>query len=206
MKTHNRTEPSDIHFETVAALVAYMRDCKMNASHLVPMNLALALEYVYRPEARFWREFDISLVIEALDRHFPNWREAINQVTAQAAEGLVKEIEDLLAMHAFDELNAERLLAVQEDERPSDAVSASEWIHAELMRLNLHEDAAYAARDRYRRGEAAVEIIYCLEQTSKGLQGERLGKSVARFYRRTVMNDTNGRTADVPLECNTAET
>ncbi len=199
MKNHNRTEPSDIHFETVAALVAYMRDCKMNASHLVPMNLALALEYVYRPEARFWREFDISLVIEALDRHLPNWRVAINQVTAQAAESLVKEIEKILGMHAFDELNAERLLAVQEDERPSDAVSAFEWIHAELTRLDLHEDAAYVARDGYRCGEAAAEIIYCLEQASKGLQRERLGTSVARFYRHTVMTDTNGgRTADAP--------
>jgi hypothetical protein len=194
MKTHKQTEPSDIHTGTVAALVAYLRDCKMTATEIVPMNLALALEYVYQPETRFWRELNISLVTDALELHLPNWRDAVNQVTADAAEGLVKEIDDLLRMHAFDESNAERLLAVEEDERPSDAVSASGWIRDELTRLNMHDDAAYVARDGYRCGEAALEIIYCLKQASKGLPGERLGKSVAGFYRRAVMNDTNRST------------
>ncbi|WP_343654386.1 hypothetical protein [Paraburkholderia caribensis] len=97
-------------------------------------------------------------------------------------------------MNAFDESNAERLLAVQKDQRPSDAATALEWIHAELTRQGLHDDAANAARDGYRCGEAALEIIYCIEQAAKGLRGERLGMGVARFYRNAAMSVANPTT------------
>lgn len=191
MNTHHHTGLPNIHFYTADALVGYLRDCKMKASDLVSMNLALALEYVYKPELRFWREFDISFVTDALDRYMPNWREGVSHTATNAADELVKETEDLLRLNAFDESNAERLLALPADARPSDSTSAFEWIHSELTRHGLHDDAAYAARDGYRCGETALEIIYCLEQAAQGLQSERLGTGVARFYRDAVMKDAN---------------
>ncbi|TXC81141.1 hypothetical protein FRZ40_32375 [Paraburkholderia azotifigens] len=97
------------------------------------------------------------------------------------------------------------MLAMHEDERPSDTATAFEWIHAELTRQGLHDDAAYAARDGYRCGEAALEIIYCLEKAAQGFHGERVGTGVARFYRSAVMNETY-RTAVSPLERSPTET
>lgn len=191
MKTDGKFTFFDNHSFTADALVSYLRDCKMKAPDLVPPNLALALEYVYQPNLTFWREFHISLVIHALDRYLPNWREAVSHTATNAADQLIKEIESLLRSHAFDEANAERLLAVHGSERPSDRVQASEWIHGELTRQGLHDDAANAARDGYRCGEAALEITHCLERAANGLQSERLGTGVARFYRNAVMNDTN---------------
>ena len=185
---------SNIHSRTIDALVDYLRDCKMKASDLVPMNLALALEYIYQPRLTFWREFDISLVIHALDKYIANWRETVNQPESNEAEGLLKEVEEILRLHAFDESNAERLLALHGGDRPSGRAQASEWIHAELTQLGLHDDAAYAARDGYRCGEGALEIVYCVEQAAKGLRGERLGMGVARFYRNAAMSVANPTT------------
>ncbi len=73
MNTHHHTGLPNIHSYTADALVGYLRDCKMKASDLVSMNLALALEYVYRPELRFWRDFEISFVTDALDQHLPDY-------------------------------------------------------------------------------------------------------------------------------------
>lgn len=200
MKPCNQPEPSVIHSDTAAALLAYLRDCKMAASHLTSMNLALALEYVYRPEARFWRDFNISLVTNAMDQHIPNWRHVVNQKTANAADDLIKQVEEALRAYEFDEANAERMLSLPTNERPFDRASAFEWIYTELTRLGQHEDAAYAARDGHRCGEAALEVVYCLERANKGLSAERLGTSVARFYRDVAMGATDGTASSASPE------
>ncbi|BEU23236.1 hypothetical protein [Paraburkholderia sp. 22B1P] len=197
MKLPNQPEPSVIHSDTAAALLAYLRDCKMAASHLTPMNLALALEYVYLPKVRFWRDFDISLLTHALDQHVPNWRHDMNQKTANAADDLIKQVEETLKAYQFDEANAEHMLSLPTNERPSDRASAFEWIYTELTRLGQHEDAAYAVRDGHRCGEALLEVLYCVERANEGLPAERLGTSVARFYRDVAMaeaDDTVGST------------
>jgi hypothetical protein len=202
MKDHIQVENkgTGVHVGTVDALCSYMRDCGMEASHLAGMTLALALEYVYQPAPTFWREFDIAFVLNAMDQHIPDWRTVVNRKTANRADELAREIEGLLRQHAFDESNAERIRALPADERPCDATSASDWIHAELTRRGLHEDAVFAARDGNRCGEAALEILHCLEQTQKGIPAERLGTGVARICRDKIMKG-HGQTTAALMSC-----
>jgi hypothetical protein len=177
---------SELHGDTVDALYAYMSDCQFTESDVNAMNIALALEYVYRPDTRFWREFRISYVVDAISRLHPSWRNTDADLANQSSS-LFTDIADVVYVNAFDEANAERLLRLPALQRPSEAWAAFEWIAAELKNQNLHVELAFAERDGARCGKGALAILECIEQAKLGKPVFRIGASVARTYRDAVM-------------------
>lgn len=123
-----------------------MFDCQFTESDVNVVNIALALEYVYLPHTRFWREFRIKYVAEAISRLLSTCRHADAGIAIGTSK-LFKDIADVLYVNAFDEANAERLMRVPALQRPSELCSASEWIAAELKNQNLHVELAFAERD-----------------------------------------------------------
>ncbi|MEM5316529.1 hypothetical protein [Paraburkholderia sp. JHI869] len=168
------------------SLLSYMADCRFDESHLTPMHLALVLEYAYQPHPRFWRDFDIAILVDAISRHMPHWQSTASMTDGGANE-VLRELDATLEINAFDEANAEMLLAAPIGERPETPASALAWITAELVRRQLTTQLRFARRDGERCGEMALDVAYCLEQAKLGNIVERTGTIVAKAYRDAVM-------------------
>ncbi|WP_244140081.1 hypothetical protein [Caballeronia sp. BCC1704] len=149
-------------------------------------NLNLAIEYAYGPLPRVWRDFDMTALVEAISERFPNWRSAV-QEPDWSADDVLRKVREILHFHALDEANAEMLMALPPQARPKDREAASEWIFAELRKRGLETELIFARRDGNTCGEAALDVVRCLEQAALGLEYERIGTRVARTWRNRVL-------------------
>ncbi|OYD73669.1 UNVERIFIED_ORG: hypothetical protein BDU10_5350 [Burkholderia sp. CF145] len=177
---------SSIHSNTIDALVAYLTDCDFAESQLNAGNLAMAMEYVYQPHPRFWRDFSPAFVADAVARALPYWNRDAGRAS-ERLQRLLRDVEETLRLNAFDEANAEMLGALPVHKRPADRVSASEWICAEHRRKGQIAEWTFARSDGKRCGECALDILTCLENANAGKPVERIGTTVARWYRESVM-------------------
>lgn len=178
--------PSSVHSNTIDALVAYLTDCEFVESQLNVGNLAMAMEYVYQPHPRFWRDFSPTFVADAVARALPDWSPTASRAPGRL-QRLLRDVEETLRLNAFDEANAEMLGVLPVHERPADRASASEWICAEYRRKGQMTEWTFARSDSKRCGEYALDILACLENAKAGKPVERIGTTVARWYRESVM-------------------
>ncbi|MFP3550505.1 hypothetical protein SB861_07300 [Paraburkholderia sp. SIMBA_049] len=178
-----KQQVANIACEGVAnAVVEFMVDCGMNDDHVNVGNLCFAFEYAYRPLPRFWRDFDLRAVLEATTRQFPDWRTAA-EARQQSVDDVMRELKEVLAAYAFDEANAEMMMALPLVARPQNREAASEWIFSELRKRKLEKELRFAKRDGSRCGEGALEILNCVEHAIRGIEYQRLGTQVARLVR-----------------------
>jgi hypothetical protein len=122
------------------------------------------------------------VVLEAITRRFPDWRAAA-EARQQSVGDLLRELKEVLAAQAFDEANAEMMMALPLAARPQNRVAASEWIFSELRNRRLENELRFARRDGSRCGESALEILNCVENATRGIECLRLGTKVARLIR-----------------------
>ncbi|WP_230963474.1 hypothetical protein [Burkholderia stagnalis] len=177
------------HTGTVDALYDYLSDCRFTENQVNTGIPLLALEYVYQPHPRFWRDFDFAYLINAVTRCLPDWQNAANRGTEGSSTKMLKEVADTLKLYAFYEANAELILSLPAHERPADRHSAFEWISTELTKRGLTAEREYAMRDGHRCGDGAFEVVRCLEAAAAGRIVDRLGTLMARTYRAAVMKD-----------------
>ncbi|MFP6560780.1 hypothetical protein WJ542_21125 [Paraburkholderia sp. B3] len=179
-------KPQDTHANMVDAMCAYMTDCRFDQSHLNSMCLSLAMEYVYQPRPRFWQDFNIAYITVALSRCIPDWRHALES-TNGVPDRLLRDVGEFLHVKAFDEANAEMMLALPAHERPTDSASAFAWISSQLAHKGLKAELDFARRDGNACGEHALDALRCLEEAAAGRTIARTGALVARTYRDAVM-------------------
>ncbi|KVU02575.1 hypothetical protein WK60_31055 [Burkholderia ubonensis] len=177
----------DLHAGTTDALVAYMTDCRFTEAHLTWGCLFLAAEYVYQPRPRFWQDFDLTYFVNAMTRCIPNWRIAVEGAN-RSVDVLLQDIEEFLHCNAFDEANAEMMLALPAHERPTDATSAFDWLSAQSARNGLKSKLEFAKHDGDACGEHALVVLHCLEEAAAGRTVDRVGTIVARGYRDDIMS------------------
>jgi hypothetical protein len=175
------------HAGTADALYAYMSDCQFGERQLNTMCLRLALEYVYKPHPRFWRDFDHAYLTNAITRRVPDWRAAIERRAEGYADELMSDVESNLEDLAFDEALAEMIRTLPVHERPSDRHSAFEWISAQLATMGLKAELEFAMRAGLDCVDGALEVIDCLDAAGSGRVVDRTGTFVARTYREIVM-------------------
>ncbi|WP_185715899.1 hypothetical protein [Burkholderia sp. Bp9004] len=185
----------EAHAGTVDALVAYMRDCRFNASCLTAATLSLALEYVYKTHPRFWRDFNIAFLVRALSLHIPDWRAVTNSAghASGGANRLLADVEEYVRVNAFDEANAEMLRALPMHMRPMDGASAFDWISAQLAKKGMAEELEFARQDGDVCGDGALDALHCIEEAAAGRIVERTGMLAARVYRDAVMKGHTAR-------------
>ncbi|ONY85257.1 hypothetical protein A8F31_36720 [Burkholderia cenocepacia] len=181
----------EAHAGTVDALVSFMDDCRFCASGLTTATVSLALEYVYQPHPRFWRDFNIAFLVRALTLCVPDWRAAINRAghASGGATRLLADVEEYVRVNAFDEANAEMLRALPVHMRPTDGATAFEWLSAQLARKGKMEELDFARRDGDVCGEGALDALHCIEEAAAGRHIERTGMLVAKVYREAVMKE-----------------
>jgi hypothetical protein len=168
-----------LHATTTDTLFGYIADCRLKASQIKVDILFYALEYAYQPHPRFWRDLRTATVVEEM------------AMSGDSPDTVLKELEEIVYMNAFDEANAERLQALPVAERPVTSADASEWIFQALADEGLQYELEYAERDGYRCGADARAELYRLEQARRGINKERLGTIVARQFRDTRMKGTH---------------
>ena len=184
--TVNHQDAANTYTEVAETVVSFMVDCGLKDADVNPSHLSLAFEYAYKPLPRFWRDFDIATVIKAVSERFPDWRSAVRPHN-QTAEDALGEVEEILHCHAFDEANAEILMALPLQARPTEAQTATDWICAELRKKGLESELRFAERDGSLCGERALEVVRSLEQAALGIVIERPGTQVARMVRDQVL-------------------
>ncbi|CAD6516439.1 hypothetical protein [Paraburkholderia metrosideri] len=175
-----------LHATTTDTLFGYIADCRLKASQIRGDILFYALEYAYQPHPRFWRDLRTATVVEEMSRRYPEWRTEL-AMSGDSPDTVLKELEEIVYMNAFDEANAERLQALPVAERPVTSADASEWIFKALAEEGLQDELEYAERDGYRCGGDARIELHRLEQARQGIINERLGTIVARQFRDASM-------------------
>ncbi|EEE11850.1 hypothetical protein [Burkholderia multivorans] len=179
----------EAHAGTVDALVSFMDDCRFCASGLTAATVSLALEYVYQPHPRFWRDFNVAFLVRALTRCVRDWRAAVNSAGhgSGGATRLLVDVGEYVRINAFDEANAEMLRALPVHMRPTDGATAFEWLSAQLARKGMMTELDFARRDGNVCGEGALDMLHCLEEAAVGRGVERTGTLVAKVYRDATM-------------------
>ncbi|VWC75867.1 hypothetical protein BLA39750_00866 [Burkholderia lata] len=178
----NQQDATNTYNEVAKMVVSYVVDCGLEDADLNPTNLSFAIEYAYKPLPRFWRDFDLTTIVEAISERFPNWRPAVPD-DEQTAEDVLLDLEAIVYCHALDEANAEMMMALPPQTRPKDREAASEWILAELRGRGLGIELIFAQRDGNRCGEAALEVLHCLERAATGREYDRFETKVAQLFR-----------------------
>jgi hypothetical protein len=163
-----------------------MDDCNFDATHLTGHLLWLALEYAYLPHPRFWRDFDLRTVVDAVSRRFPNWRATLEEA-GWSADALLRQFEEAVRSNAFYEANAETLMAMSDSERPTTGYAAFEWILAELAEKGLTTELELAERDGDDCGTELLLVLHRLEHAQRGIVVDRIGRFVALHYRHAAM-------------------
>jgi len=186
IKEPNQQAATNNFQEVARTIVDFMTDCGLRDAELNAGNLNLAIQYAYRPLPRFWRDFDILALVEAISERFPDWRSSV-QKPDRSADDVLHEVQEGLHCHAFDEANAEMLMALPKHARPTEREAASSWICAELRKRNLEAELEFALRDGNRCGEGALQELHCLECAANGVEFERIGTNVARTWRNRVL-------------------
>ncbi|MBU9631585.1 hypothetical protein KTE60_20065 [Burkholderia multivorans] len=162
-----------------------MYDCQFGASDLTAATVSLALEYVYQPHPRFWRDFNVAFLVRALTLCVPDWRAAINSAgrASRGATRLLADVEEYVRVNAFDEANAEMLRSLPVYMRPTDGHTAFEWLCAQFARKGVRKELEFARRDGDVCGDGALDMFHCLEEAAVGRNIERTGMLIARVYR-----------------------
>ncbi|WP_230947614.1 hypothetical protein [Burkholderia territorii] len=173
------------------ALISFMDDCRFGASDLTAVTVSIALEYVYQPYPRFWRDFNVAFIVRALAQYVPDWRAAINSAghVSRGPTRLLADVEEYMRVNAFDEANAEMLRSLPVHMRPTDGATAFEWLSAQFARKGMTEELEFARRDGNVCGDRALDMLHCLEEAAVGRNVERTGMLIARVYRNAVMKE-----------------
>ncbi|MEZ2352232.1 hypothetical protein [Caballeronia sp. RCC_10] len=178
----NQQDAKNIYAEVAKTVVSFLVDSGVEDADLNTRNLSLSLEYAYKPLPRFWRELDPTTVVEAISERFPNWRSA-SEEDEQKAENVLIDLEAIVYCNALDEANAEMMMALPLPARPKTGEAAAEWIFAELRKRGLAIELIFAQRGGNRCGEAALEVLHCVEHAAMGKKYERLGTKAAQLFR-----------------------
>jgi hypothetical protein len=182
----NQEATAELYVQTADAMCAYMDDCNFDETHLTGNLLWLALEYAYRPHPRFWRDFDITTIVDAVSRRFPNWRATLEK-TGRSASAVLRQFEEAVQSNAFYEANAETLMALSDSERPTTSYAAFDWILAALAEKGLTTELELAECDGDDCGTELLLALHRLEHAQRGIVVDRIGRFVALQYRHAAM-------------------
>ncbi|WP_147309917.1 hypothetical protein [Paraburkholderia sp. BL6669N2] len=140
------------------------------------------MNHTYKPLPRFWRDFELQPVIEAVARQYPTWRTAVAR-RDRSAQNVLRKLRKLLNRKALDEANAEMLMALPKLARPTTADVALEWICTELWDRGLNAKLRFAQWIGPDCGDEALEVVRCLEQAASGVEYVSPAAQFARQWR-----------------------
>ncbi|MGQ7935453.1 hypothetical protein [Paraburkholderia sp. D1E] len=172
----NKVDATDDDHETpnqreqlISAMVSFMRDCGFSNEHVNVLNVIIVAESAHRPIRGFWQTFEFSMVLEALDRYLPGWRDLPQEMgMAMPLDEFIIEIRRQTWLNAFDEENAERFFALAAAEHPTSAKAAFMQIRADLLHIGAFASLEKLKADGISAGARAYERYQCIDAADNG--------------------------------------
>ena len=159
-----------------------MADCGLRDIDVIAGEFQSALAHSYKPLLRFWRDFRLQPVVSAVSMQFPRWA-SVSLRRDRNAQNVVREVETFLRRCAFDEANAEMLMALPSLARPTTPEDAMEWLCETFVSEGHHSKFRFAQWVGLDCGEQALEMMRGLEQAASGIDYLSPGASFARQIR-----------------------
>lgn len=173
-------ESLDMQAAFVPDVVSFLRDCRIEPAELDAVFIAcLALEAAYSGQVGFWRRIDTATVANAIKQYEPNFA---------PTQEFKNWIADYLRTNQFDEMCAERLLAVPHAERPTDEDGVIAWLYEDLRRRCDSETLTYAKKDGIKAGESILDMLDCIESRMNNRPNPRIASGVAHSFRQTRLS------------------
>ncbi|WP_147309999.1 hypothetical protein [Paraburkholderia sp. BL6669N2] len=148
-------------------LLRYLESVRQNPAASCPSLLFRAMDELYETDARpgFWRSVSSSAVMNVVKTYAPDFE---REMTALSPDELTEYVEDLelgLYMRSFDELCAERLLALPPHIRPETREDVYEWLMADFDRRGEEDESEYLERDGFKGADGAIRAMRILSRT-----------------------------------------
>ncbi|WP_168790237.1 hypothetical protein [Paraburkholderia aromaticivorans] len=148
-------------------LLRYLESVRQNPTASYPSLLFRAMDEVYEAEARpgFWKSVSSNAVMNVVKQYAPNFE---REMTASSPDELTEYVEDLelgLYMRSFDELCAERLLALPPDVRPETREDIYDWLMADFDHRGEEDESEYLERDGFKGADGAIRAMEILSGT-----------------------------------------
>ncbi|MFL9908927.1 hypothetical protein [Paraburkholderia sp. RL17-337-BIB-A] len=150
-------------------LLRYLGSARQNPAASYPSLLFRAMDELYETQARpgFWRAVSSSAVMNVVKTYAPDFE---REMTASSPDELTEYVEDLelgLCMRSFDELCAERLLALPPDVRPEMREDIYDWLMADFDRRGEEDESEYLERDGLKGADAVIRAMGILSATAE---------------------------------------
>ena len=175
------TNTGTTDFETVIgqALEALASYCsKVFRGKLAPdlTNMSRALDHIYTPVPRFWHEFSLEMITSVLEEACPAWARKLDKRGEIGSMSFLQQVGFMLTLRAFDERNAEKLLALPPHQRPTDVNNVLKWLRAlTIEAISAKPNAPFAEidlllleNDGTGRAKGALDLARHLEAAQNG--------------------------------------
>ncbi|MFP3550503.1 hypothetical protein SB861_07290 [Paraburkholderia sp. SIMBA_049] len=192
MNQTNITERNltEIYAEAGEAIFKYMADCQYDEAMLTEFYLGLALAHAQQPHPRFWRDFNVDIVVIAISRHLPDYLSAL-AASGEAADRVRARAHWLVRLHAFREFAEEIVAELPVAERPKTSESAAEWVCAALEGEGLEPELFKKLQDGFRSGGWELTAIKQVNQVRAAGFIALPSHGMARTYRKHAMRPEN---------------
>jgi hypothetical protein len=172
---------SSVRKRLITDVGSYFGKCCLKRASITTMSIVYALEASYRPVPVFWRAFDWQFVLEAAEAYAPGFLKALFSNESQTVE-LVQNVQLHLAMRFSDESNAERLLSLPDEQRPTASTSAYHWLLRELTNSGEHAEAGYLKQDGFQGAETALQLVAAQVAARDGREFQTHGMQQATMF------------------------
>lgn len=181
-ESNHQPTSDDMYGEVARAVVAYMLDCGLKDADVITGEFQSALAYAYKPFPRFWREFKLQPVIAAVSKQYPDWT-SVTLRRDEKAQDVLRNVNALLERSAFDEANAEMLMALPTLRRPATPENAMEYLCEWFANEGLGSELKFAQWIGLDCGEQALEMMRGFEQAAAGTDYTSPSARFARLVR-----------------------
>ena len=137
---------------------SFLGKCGLKRDRITPISIVYALEAAYQPLPSFWRDLTYGAVLIAVEVHAPGFLGTILRSDGQTGD-FARAIELELNLRTSDELNAELLLSLSDEERPTNPRAAYRWLLQALTTRGEHEEAGHLKTDGLVGAKSALELV-----------------------------------------------
>jgi hypothetical protein len=158
----------EVHRTFYAGLLRYLKSTRLSLVASYPSLLFRAMDDLYEAQARpgFWGAVSSHTVMKVVNSYAPGFE---REMTALSQDELTDYVDDLklgLYMRAFDELCAERLLALPPDVRPETREDIYDWLMDDFDRRGEENESEYLERDGFKGADGVIRTMGILSATS----------------------------------------
>ncbi|CAN7672918.1 hypothetical protein LJR034_005417 [Caballeronia sp. LjRoot34] len=158
-----------------SGLLQHMRRTRLNPATTHPAPLFRAMDELYEAEPRpgFWRSVSRQTILNVVKTYAPGFEQEMAACSPTELEAYVEDLDLGLYMRKFDELCAERLLALPAAVRPQTREQVYDWLLEDFNRRGEEDESDYLQRDALKGADGVIRRMVRLQAMELILTVER---------------------------------